>query len=119
MTTTKDFIIANKDTVKDFLEWLNTNSNLTVILPMPVETIIGYAIKYLATKNLSYICDLHSIIVYYLDPKLVVNILLAKHAETGKFTDIVYELYDINSPDITTSHLKAIEFLLNKLNNPF
>jgi hypothetical protein len=121
MKTIQEFIIKNKDTIKDFVQYLVDTKlvDVNVFFTLPFECSIGVFIKYFESKNISYICDLHSVIVYYVNPKLVVNILLQKHRETGEFTDIVHTISDIKVSNLSESNQIAIEYLLNKLNNPF
>jgi len=118
--TIQDLLLKNKDNIKSFLEYYSNNYTIDskVFLVLPVDCIIGVAIKYFESKNIAYLVDLNNLILYYPNPQLEVNKLLANYKVSGKFTDIIEEV-SISSVNLVEANVKAIEYIFNKLNTPF
>ncbi len=81
---------------------------------------LGVIIEFLNSKNVSYLCDLYNVYIFYVDPRLNANNIIKHYNEKGQLTDIIKSFNkDTEFKSIIEANIWTIEYIFKEILKPF
>jgi hypothetical protein len=113
----------NPDIATQFIKYYMVNYNeklhVNTFITLPLEYQLGIFMEFFQTMNLEFIFDTHTYIIYYIDPRLNANNVIAKYNKDGILTDELYEGKVEKDNNVLNSARLAIEYIINVVLIPF
>jgi len=109
-----------KELVDFYIAKYNNIMHISSFVKLSSTYQLGVIIEFLNSKNVSYVCDLHNVYIFYVDPRLNANNIIKHYNEKGQLTDIIKSFNkDTEFKSILEANVWTIEYIFKETLKPF
>lgn len=108
--------------VKFYYDKYNKILSIENFIKLPPIYHISVIKEFLQTKNVGFLTDLHNVNIYYIDPRLNANAILAKFNKDGVLTDIIEHInftFENGFKKLVDADVYAINYIFENILIPF
>jgi hypothetical protein len=116
----KTLASINEDMVTELVIFIRDKTKVDVNKVVTLSKIeqLGYMLMFLESKNIGILVDNSQAVLYWINPRLVVNNIIKIYNESGEISDR-FDYIEFKETSIINAYINTIKYIFSKVLVPF